>query len=205
MRDAKPTRGTRRPHVETGVGAQIRPGSARVDILNVQLGLLQKSAKRHVGAILSHRTELFDLPASARGRRHGCCRGRCPARPCPAPCGSRRAGTGTLFDCRSRSRACRQAGRGSGGRSGTPCDGARRSRAPCSSLAVLPCAGRVRAAAGTGVGLSVGRSMEQRIDGRHVDAFVEQVDREDDVDSRRRQVPEGALPFGARAVSPHRD
>ncbi len=89
-------------------------------------------------------------------------------------------------------------------RSGTRGDGCRRSRARCRAPFRGLAASRGRAAAGTGRAL--GRSQQQqRVDVRDVDALVEQIDREDDVDSAGVEIAERRRSLVHRAVAPDRD
>ena len=53
---------------------------------------------------------------------------------------------------------------------------------------------------------TLGRSQHQDgVDGRHVDALVEQVDREHDLHVAGRELPQRRLPLGPRTVAPDRD
>ena len=103
-------------------------------------------------------------PATSRGQRVGMASRRLSrtirAATRRAPCGSRPEGTGSPRHRHARCRGgCRRAARGSGGRSGTPCDACRRSRARCRT----PCRGARRSprpsCCRNSVGLSVGRSI----------------------------------------------
>ena len=168
------------------VRTEVRPGLAPVvDILHLEPGLRRGTCSEG---------DSVSPPASARSsstfaghaRRYGLAdilRGRSPWRPGRAPCGSRPGGTGSPRSICSLPGPyeCRRGGRGSAGRSGTPCGGARRSRGPCRRSCRGRRAARGRAAGGTASGSRSGAA-EQRVDVGHVDAFVEEVDGEEDVD-----------------------
>ena len=93
----------------------------------------------------------------------------------------------------------------SGDRTGTPCGACRRSRAPCRTAL-----SRRLAQATTELLQEQRRALgraehEDRVDDRHVDALVEQVDREDDAYATGRQVSKRGLAFGLRRVTPDRN
>ena len=142
-------------------------------------------------------------PATGSELPHGGCaaRSRTPWR--RGACGSRPAGTGTgaVRPVRRRGES-RRAGRGSGGRSGTPCGACRRS--PSTVQNVLPFVlRRPRPSCWRNrVGLSVGRSIRTVSTCGYVDTLVEQIDGEHDPHSALRPRSRRAASRSARGLSP---
>ena len=191
-------------HRGTGSLAQVGPRPvAVVDVVEVEAGLRQEVGQGQIAG-RSRRSDRSSstLAGQRLGSPHAGCAARSRRRPGRAACGSRRAGTGTAAGRRARRPGgCHRAGPGSGDRSGTPCGGCRRSRAPCRT----PCRRLAQAAAELlqEQRRALGRAQHQhRVDGGDVDALVEQVDREHGAQPPVRQVAQRGLALGARRCRP---
>ena len=198
--------GTRGQHAETRVGSQIRPRlRTLVDILDVQLGLLQKGGKGHAGAILSHRPELFDLPGPTR--RHGLAdvvEDDLLRDLVELHVATGREEREALLDLSLEVAAtATQEGAETAVEAELLSMMAHEIENRALQLAVTlaqPSSQLLEEQRGT-----VGRAQqEQRVDDRHVNAFIEQVDGEEHVDAARRQIFERALALGRRRVGPYR-
>ncbi len=175
---------------------------ARVDVLELEAGLLEiRRRARRRRASEAPRTSL----ASRTGSPRGCCAARSRERRDRAPCGSRPEGTGS----RRRPGARRRAR--------LPPSSARKRRSkrnsrrwlPTKSSTVQSAFPRARREPATELlqeeRRALGRAQQQqRVDVRNVDAFVEQVDGEHDVDSSGVEVAQRApfvRPSGCRPRS----
>ncbi len=180
---------------------------AVVDVVEVEAGLVEEPGEVDVGADLSQGSQLVDLRlASATGWPPAGCAGRSRRPSRRAACCSRRAGTGTASARLARRRGgCRRAGRGSGGRSGTPC-GACPTKSRTVQYALSLRLAQASAELLEEQRRALGRAQhEHGVDVGDVNAFVEQVDGEHGLHVARGEVAQRCFALGSGAVAPHGD
>ena len=167
------------------LATHLRPAvAAGVDVLELEPAVLEGVAEPDV----AERAKPWHRSRQCSGSRRGCCRARSSSPPGRGGSCSQRAGTGSRHAPGARRRrASRRAARGGAGRTGTPSGACRRSREPCTRPSPPPSAALAELLEEQG--RTVGRAKEKkRVDGRDVDAVVEEVDRED-----RAHVPVGQV------------